>query len=192
MTGRALCLVALWPGTLAAQVGRHPEPGFYVQAGGGAAMVDAEPRYGPQFGLHVGVGLGWVSTGGLGLAAHLEQLWYGVAPDFELTLTEVALEPTLIVATYDYTALYVGGRAVLGRRHIAYSFEFLDPASGSGGGLGLVAGARSQASRVVGFNARITGSWLWFGDLRADGLRIDGTTSRAVHFNAHVAITLSP
>jgi hypothetical protein len=189
---RALALLLLGAAPLETQVGRHPQPGIFIQAGGGLTMADAEPRYGPRFGPQAAIGVGWTSAGGLAVAAHLEHLRYRVDPDLDLAITQLAFEPAWYVSRRDYTAVFVGGRALVGIRRTGHTWEFLDPAAAAGRGFGLVAGARSQASPRVGFSARVSANWLWFGDVRAGGLRVANTRAPATHFGALLAVTFNP
>lgn len=181
-----------WPAFLSAQAPRHPEPGFYLEAGAGVSYVEFDRRYSFRPTLGWGAGVGWIAPAGFAMSANLERVADRNDAAFDVTLTYVALQPTYFFDRHPYTALYVGGRLVAGWKHAGYTVDFRDPTRARGLGVGLVAGARSQASPVLGFDGRIAAVVVWFGDLAADGLRIADTGSRATHLQFRLALTISP
>jgi hypothetical protein len=173
---RSVLLAVLAAGMAAgsswAQHARHPEPGFYIQAGGGVSFVEPyrvgtpgiTPR--PSF----GAGAGWTS-GRVQLSAHVERVSFHIdRPPQDVTVTYLALQPAWYVERRPYTGLYLGGRALLAWDH---SVRTDTGAAGTlrGSGFGLVAGARSQMSRVAGFEVRAAGNFVWFEGVSAFDLQ---------------------
>jgi hypothetical protein len=125
--------------------------------------------------LSFGAAAGWTS-GRAQLSAHVERVTFHIdSPSRHVTVTYLALQPAWYVDRRSYTGIYLGGRALLAwDRSVRTDTRVAGTLRGSG--FGLVAGARSQMSRVAGFEVRAAGNFVWF----------EGVS--AFDFQAHVGL----